>query len=114
MTTVDSADVLLKMKTKIEIFQSALMEIKYSKLTTDNSTPIFYNDKINVIVDAYNQFFNTEFVNLLLDDIKSINDKINDVLDEECNHDIQEDMIDITPDSSQKIYYCKKCYLTLK
>jgi hypothetical protein len=27
-----------------------------------------------------------------------------------CNHEIIMDYIDLTPDKSQLVYYCKKCY----
>ena len=29
----------------------------------------------------------------------------------QCLHEIVEDLIDITPDKSKYIYYCKKCYM---
>jgi len=43
--------------------------------------------------------------------IKQIN-KCNDNINNFCNHEFEEDMIDITPDRSQKITYCKICEYT--
>lgn len=31
-----------------------------------------------------------------------------------CNHNIVEDSIDITPDKSQTIFYCNKCMKTME
>jgi len=31
-----------------------------------------------------------------------------------CNHNIVEDSIDITPDNSQTIFYCSKCMKTME
>ena len=38
--------------------------------------------------------------------------KCNDVINNLCNHEFEEDMIDITPDRSQRIVYCKICEYT--
>jgi hypothetical protein len=37
---------------------------------------------------------------------------LEDSLREYCEHDIEEDYIDISVDNCKKIYYCKKCLLT--
>lgn len=29
-----------------------------------------------------------------------------------CKHSVVEDYIDVTPDTSKKVYYCEKCNLT--
>ena len=48
----------------------------------------------------------------LLSNIRSMLDRIDNVLKSECKHDYVEDLIDITPDRSQKITYCKICSCT--
>lgn len=43
--------------------------------------------------------------------IRQIN-KCNDNINNLCNHEFEEDMIDITPDRSENIVYCKICEYT--
>jgi hypothetical protein len=43
---------------------------------------------------------------------KTISNRVNEYLEQKCVHNIIIDSIDITPDSSQTIYYCEKCYKT--
>jgi DNA-directed RNA polymerase specialized sigma subunit len=49
---------------------------------------------------------NKELINQMEDLIKQIDLK----LKSECNHEYIEDYVDITPEKSQKICYCNKCY----
>jgi len=49
-----------------------------------------------------------EILNKLNELVKILEDKIR----ENCNHDLENDYIDISEDNSQKICYCKKCLLT--
>jgi hypothetical protein len=35
---------------------------------------------------------------------------VSEYLENKCAHKVVMDWIDITPDSSQTIYYCEKCY----
>lgn len=47
----------------------------------------------------------------------NINQRINIInteLHKLCNHEWKEDLIDITPDKSKHIIYCRKCELTKK
>uniref|UniRef100_A0A6C0D957 Uncharacterized protein n=1 Tax=viral metagenome TaxID=1070528 RepID=A0A6C0D957_9ZZZZ len=51
---------------------------------------------------------NKELINQMEDLIKQIDLK----LKSECKHEYIEDFVDITPDKSQKICYCNKCWTT--
>ena len=48
----------------------------------------------------------------LLSNIRSTLERIDNILKAECKHEYIEDLIDITPDRSQKITYCKICSCT--
>jgi hypothetical protein len=43
---------------------------------------------------------------------KAIVESIKKYLNENCEHCIIEDDVDTGPESSKKIFYCEKCYLT--
>jgi hypothetical protein len=43
---------------------------------------------------------------------KAIIESIKKYLNENCEHSIIEDDVDIGSESSKKIFYCEKCYLT--
>ena len=45
-----------------------------------------------------------------LDDFNTIMALINEYIAKYCIHDIVYDTIDITPDTSKTIRYCKECY----
>jgi len=45
--------------------------------------------------------------------ITNIRDNIRDYLIDNCEHDVETDYIDLTPEQSQKIVYCTKCNMTL-
>ena len=69
------------------------------------------NKTINVIIDRINikqqNPVNTDKSKLLLN-ANIIEDKINNI----CNHEWIDDYIDIDPDRSQKITYCRLCEAT--
>lgn len=43
---------------------------------------------------------------------KAIIESIKKYLNENCEHCIIEDDVDVGPESSKKIFYCETCYLT--
>ena len=49
---------------------------------------------------------------LIVLDFEHLLEDIDNTLKAECKHVYEEDYIDITPDRSQKITYCKKCHRT--
>jgi hypothetical protein len=61
----------------------------YIFLKKQNTTTIVIDQKINKLIKI-----------------------LEDSLREYCEHDIEEDYIDISVDNCKKIYYCKKCLLT--
>ena len=109
MTNDDSVDTLLKMKKNIELLQSVLNEISNCKINTNNN----YEEKMNSIIDMYNQVFDDNFINSISTDLKMITNKVNMQIHITCDHDLEEDYIDTFPERSIRICYCKKCYLTM-
>ena len=61
----------------------------YIFLKKQDKTTIIIDEKIN------------ELIKMLEDNLK-----------EYCQHEMEEDYIDISVDTCKKIYYCKKCLLT--
>jgi hypothetical protein len=61
----------------------------YSFLKKQNTTTIMIDQKLN------------ELIKILEDNLR-----------EYCEHEIEEDYIDISIDNCKKIYYCNKCLLT--
>jgi hypothetical protein len=84
------------------------------------------NNNINSIVDNYNEIINKNknhnFISDLLIEIneyKNKNNKIKNILNDintyllnNCDHIYVEDTIDINPEKSQNIVYCKICECT--
>ena len=60
-----------------------------------NLINIYNLSKINVKIN------NPELIKMIEDNLK-----------EYCQHEMEEDYIDISVDTCKKIYYCKKCLLT--
>jgi hypothetical protein len=66
------------------------------------------DDILNSTLDEYHKIFLLERKQNVTE-LKTICDnKIREL----CNHDFENDMIDITPDSSKNITYCKICGYT--
>jgi len=84
------------------------------------------NNNINSIIDNYHEIINKNknhnFISELLIEIneyKNKNNKIKNILNDintyllnNCDHIYVEDTIDINPDKSQNIVYCKICECT--
>lgn len=100
---MSSVEILLEIKKINTNFHEYLMDIldKNAKLKDK------YANHNSYIIDEYsnNITFIKEFVERFLTDI-------NDKIDTSCVHDLEEDDIDITPDLSKRIIYCKKCEKT--
>jgi hypothetical protein len=65
-------------------------------------------EKDKYLLDDYNQF-----IEKILNDVENYN-LDHEYCEHNCEHDIIEDDIDITPEISQRIYYCRKCEKTIK
>lgn len=50
--------------------------------------------------------------NMVVLNVEKLLENIDNILKSECRHVYEEDYIDITPDRSQKITYCKICNCT--
>ena len=49
---------------------------------------------------------------MIISNFEQLLENIDNILKSECRHIYEEDYIDITPDRSQKITYCKICHCT--
>jgi len=67
------------------------------------------NIEIMAKVKSYLELYS---VNLRDAQYANILNSVNEYLENKCIHKVIIDSIDITPDSSQTIYYCEKCYKT--
>ena len=102
---MSSVEILLEIKKINTNFHQYLMDILYKNDKLKNK----YANQNSYIIDEYsnNITFIKEFVERFLIDI---NNKIES--NTSCIHDFEEDDIDITPDLSKRIIYCKKCEKT--
>jgi hypothetical protein len=101
---------------------------KYGLLISHIEEIIYlYDDLIDGSYDLYNSFFDEKEkpINLLCEIETLLNEKENylqrrnklnqksiyykDQIQKLCTHDFCEDVIDVTPEKSQKIVYCIKC-----
>lgn len=73
------------------------------KLNSDLNKVII--DDLNLIQDRYS-------FNVKLKYLKQLKQNCDTKIQNLCNHEFEEDVIDITPDRSQKITYCKICEYT--
>ena len=101
-------DILVQMKQNIERFNASICSIGDKKIHLYNQT----SKKMN-IVNIYNSYFNDDYIKQTKKDVDFLIKSITEVLKEECDHQIEEDYIDVYPDKSLKIHYCVKCLLTL-
>jgi hypothetical protein len=104
----NSLKIMLEMKQTNEQFFNYLQSI----IDRNNQMKIEYIDEKNLyIIEEYNNniVLIKDFIENLLNDInKNIKEKCHHDL--ECLHEIEEDDIDIDPDTSKRIKYCVKCY----
>jgi len=73
------------------------------------------DDIINSILDPSNNELDTSHKNFLIEKkqhVIKLKTECNNIIIELCNHEFEDDMIDITPDSSKNITYCKICGYT--
>lgn len=102
-------ELLLQVKKNITIFNSSMNEQKLN-INIKNAT---CNDKTFNIVSSYIKYFDDEYIKQGQKDMECLLNNINEALKQGCVHEIEEDYIDTYPEKSVKIYYCKKCLLTL-
>ena len=107
-------DLLVKMKNLVEVFDSCLKEISLKSNILKNiiAEKSKMKEDLIHIIQKHPPYFNEETIQELRKDILLLQTKMNYILMDYCEHDIQEDYIDIYPEKSQKIQYCKKCLLT--
>lgn len=93
---------------KINIINQQLVE--YNKKGKD-----FFN-KYPDILEEYNMLFGEFFVikdnEIKMNKLTKFIDDLETLISNECKHEYIYDLIDITPDRSQTIQYCRKCNKT--
>ena len=110
MSTND-VNLLLKMKKFNERYIHFLNELIYALENINSDTC----DELTYLYAEFNIFEEKSAVlnNKLLYNkffcLKQIDDLLNKKILNHCNHEFIEDYIDITPDKSEKIVYCKIC-----
>lgn len=104
-----SINYFLSSKKKLETILPHLNEIKlmYSEMYLEN----FENYSNDFIKRRYIQNLITDY-EAKISDVKMEIANFQKIICSICQHTFVEDMIDITPDKSQKITYCTKCEYT--
>jgi hypothetical protein len=92
---------------------SRLNEIKNRIKTIDNN---YFEVTCNSeLFSNYIEIFNdNDEYNILLKDLEELKLYLEDKIQNMCNHEWVEDLIDIDPDRSLNICYCCKCEITKK
>ena len=111
----NSIEILLKIKDKNNLYISVLNELVESRIMLNcqlykKGIPLPIVDT----VEKYQELHNIISHDKMIYKLKELNQKIQDELIEYCNHEFTCDYIDIDLDKSDQIYYCSKCYCTLK
>jgi len=104
-------DILIKLKNinnnLFKTLNEYLKEIDNFKYLNQNTNPITQK-----LVDKNIYYSRNGSFDVLGCLIKGILEDTENIMDELCDHEIEEDDIDIGPETSKRIYYCKKCLET--
>lgn len=87
-----------KTMTEIESLNTKIRDIALSEIDRDiiEDELIQYETHLEALKEQYANL-------LILQDYQK-----------DCNHIVVEDLIDLTPDKSETVYYCSRCLLTIK
>jgi hypothetical protein len=66
----------------------------------------------NTIIDTFKQVNNNQSIMDKLNDLVKLKEFLEQKIRAECKHEYEDDMIDLTYETSKKITYCKKCMST--
>ena len=91
--------------------KSSIAEIKND--INDLNNNFFLEDKNNIYIKLL-KLFNEESIFDLIQELNKFNKLVSEKIDHCCNHEWVEDLIDLNPEMSQKIFYCKKCEVSMK
>ena len=91
--------------------KSSIAEIKND--INDLNNNFFLEDKDNIYIKLL-KLFDEESILDLIQDLNKFNNLVSHKIDNCCNHEWLEDLIDLNPEKSQKISYCKKCEVSMK
>jgi hypothetical protein len=91
--------------------KSSISEIKND--INDLNNNYFLEDKYNIYGKLLN-LFDEEVLFDLMNELQNFQNQISLKIDNCCNHDWVEDLIDINHDKSQIVSYCKKCEVSKK
>jgi hypothetical protein len=80
---------------------------EYIKILNDTKSRLI-SSKIFLLSSEKSEKHNKELIKSMEDLIKQIDLK----LKSECKHEYTEDLIDLTPEKSERICYCHKCWTT--
>ena len=103
---------LLSMKTNLEnqlYFFTDLLEESYA-IKFEFFKNYIENSNMENIIENFNKLNNESEIERKIKDIKNLIRELEQKIKSECVHTYEEDSIDITPDRSQNITYCSKCW----
>jgi len=83
----------------------SILQIKKDVKELDNN---FFLDKNN-IYDNFVNLFHENAIDELIQNLNNFNGMISKTIDNCCNHEWIEDLIDLTPEKSKTIIYCRLC-----
>ena len=115
---IDEKIILKNMSNTVNIFLTTLTQTKcymYDiKNDANNLNNNYFLEDIDNIFNKLVNLFDEEVLNDLIKDLHKFNTLIIDKIDNCCNHEWIEDLIDINPDQSQIITYCRLCEISKK
>jgi len=110
--------ILKNMNNTVNIFLTTLSQTKCNIYDIKNdannlNNNYFLEDKDNIFNKLVN-LFDEEALNDLIKDLHKFNTLIIEKIYNCCNHEWIEDLIDLNPDQSQTITYCRLCEISKK
>jgi hypothetical protein len=111
-----SLELILKIKTLNTVFISYLNDIKNLKSSIDGPLNIYTSlfKDLQPIINKYNDMYDDESIDILLQELDKFNQCVNDALYINCSHDFISTDVDVDPEKTINITYCKKCKLNMK
>ena len=91
--------------------KSSILEIKADVHDLKNN--YFIEDKDN-IYGKFIKFFDDEAINNLIQDLQQFHQTITNKIDNCCNHEWVDDLIDLNCEKSMSFTYCKICEISQK
>lgn len=108
--------IYLSMKKNVDeqiFFYQCLME--ETKMIHENIYYQLINNKdfqYNPIIEGFKQVNDNEYIMDKMNDLVKLKEFLEQKIRAECKHEYEDDMIDVSCETSKNITYCKKCMTT--